>query len=116
VKKEGLSSIASAKEEPSFDLPIAIGMVAASERTETEQLENSKDFAEVKGQESVKRAMEIAAAGGHTLLWLSPPASKQGSAGVLFQRQPQPARTGPRRPAHPARRHIPRPSRAQCQL
>src|SRR5208283_5214688 len=28
------------KEGPSFDLPIAIGMVAASEQTETDQLEN----------------------------------------------------------------------------
>ena len=70
VKKEGLSSIASAKEEPSFDLPIAIGMVAASEQTETDQLEYLAEmgFAEVKVQESVKRAMEIAIAGGHNML------------------------------------------------
>jgi magnesium chelatase family protein len=149
------------KEGPSFDLPIAIGMLAASEQIETDQLENfvivgelaltgairpvkgvlpiairarddgkagmlvptenaaeaavvsglqvipvqnlreaanflegeiklapakvniteifnydhtdEVDFAEVKGQESVKRALEIAAAGGHNALLIGPP-------------------------------------------
>jgi len=49
--------------------PVRVDINALFNQTYEEEV----DFAEVKGQESVKRALEIAAAGGHNVLMIGPP-------------------------------------------
>jgi len=50
-------------------------ILGAPEPKVTEAPETRLDLADIKGQEAAKRALEISAAGGHTLLMMGPPGS-----------------------------------------
>jgi len=54
-------------------VPLEPTIVNTREEFAAKQADTDVDFADVKGQENIKRAMEIAAAGGHNLILIGPP-------------------------------------------
>jgi len=50
-------------------------ILSAPEAKVAETMQTRLDLADIKGQEAAKRALEIAAAGGHTMLMMGPPGS-----------------------------------------
>ncbi len=57
-------------ENPSLTEPVRVDLKAAFE---TKANHFNFDFSDVKGQENVKRALEVAAAGGHNIILVGPP-------------------------------------------
>jgi magnesium chelatase family protein len=73
VEVYGVSTLMEAVEFLNGNLSIERTIVNTRDEFFNNIFNNGLDFADVKGQENIKRAMEIAAAGGHNVILIGPP-------------------------------------------
>lgn len=69
----GVSSLREAVDFLNGDLDISPVTIDTREQFAADQANSDLDFTDVKGQENIKRALEIAAAGGHNAILIGPP-------------------------------------------
>ncbi len=69
----GVESIKEVVDFLNGELPLAPVTVDIEMEFERSQQKSDFDFMDVKGQENIKRSMEVAAAGGHNLIMIGPP-------------------------------------------